>query len=267
MQRLIRRGALVLGLCGAGGAGRSRRLVGEHHDHAPAQGILGHGRASAIGGGTTTTMTAVIKDEMLLVPVNNVQLLVPAGLTVTSASLPAGKPAPVVTTCQSALPCVQMTGLNLAPGKSVTLTMSVHGAAGLLEHDGDVERDRAGDGADRIDPPPARRQQPPARQRALEPSPRPSTTAAASAFTQEPDNSIVGQPITGSSSTRPAARRVTVKDVSGMPMAGQLGDGRPRQQPERPRRSAARSCTTTQRGRRGDVRRPHGRTCRARATR
>jgi hypothetical protein len=220
MQRQIRRGALVIGLCGLAALAVPAASSANTTITLPLKGYTVTVAPSAISGGATTTMTAVIKDQMLLVPVNNVQLLVPAGLTVTSASLPAGKPAPVVTTCQSTLPCVKMTGLNLAPGKSVTLTMSVHappacssatptwnataqatGLIGLILHllgINNLPLDSAHSSL--------------------------ATTVNDScsvSFTQEPNNVIVGQPITGSSydTTGPPVV-ATVTDASGVQMAG-----------------------------------------------
>jgi hypothetical protein len=82
---------------------------------------------ATIARGTTTTMTATITDGTAG-PLKSLQLIPSAPLTVQSASLPAGMAPPTVTTCNSGagpVPCVALNSLNLTPGNSVVLTMTV----------------------------------------------------------------------------------------------------------------------------------------------
>jgi hypothetical protein len=85
------------------------------------------GTQPEVDGGTTIAMTATITDGTAG-PLRSLQLLPPAGLTVQSASLPAGMIQPTITQCSSGagmVPCVAFGSFSLTPGKSVVVTMMV----------------------------------------------------------------------------------------------------------------------------------------------
>src|SRR5579872_2856180 len=78
-------------------------------------------------GGATTAMTATVTNETVFESIESAALFPPAPLTVVSASLPSGQQ-PVISTCKHAgalLPCVQLHDIDIHPGKSLVVTMSV----------------------------------------------------------------------------------------------------------------------------------------------
>jgi hypothetical protein len=82
---------------------------------------------ATVNGGTTAGMTATFTNEGF-VRIESAALIWPAPLQVQSASLPAGMAQPTVSTCRhggATVPCVQLHDLDLAPGASVTVSMSV----------------------------------------------------------------------------------------------------------------------------------------------
>jgi hypothetical protein len=134
MQRLLRRGALVFGLCGLAALAAVPASASASSSLSLLRGFSVVISPASVNGGTTTTMTATIKDEMLLIPIQSAELFVPAGLTVVSAAPPAGSRAKAaVTTCKhgtTTSQCVQLSNLLMLPGRSITITMSVQAAPG-----------------------------------------------------------------------------------------------------------------------------------------
>lgn len=83
---------------------------------------------ATVSGGATTSITATITSELKHGQIDSAELFPPASLTVTAASVPAPLPAAVITTCTVGTPtgpCVQLSKLALASGKSVVVTLSV----------------------------------------------------------------------------------------------------------------------------------------------
>lgn len=81
-----------------------------------------------VSGGATVTMTATVTNEMALRQIEAAELFWPAPLQVLSASVPAHQGVALITTCHGRTgmaPCVLLHDLDVPPGKSVVVTLSV----------------------------------------------------------------------------------------------------------------------------------------------
>jgi hypothetical protein len=171
-------------------------------------------------GGTTVTMTATFTNETAHQRLGAANLMPPAQLQVTSASVPPPGEATLTSSCTVgalAGPCVQLRNLALAPGRAVTVTMSVKVPAAAAScqaptaYTWSVEAKQAnnfnGAGNDLN----------------LDSSSSSLTTAVSCAvglkFMTQPNNAAVGQTITGSAFD-PTGPPVTVETVnaSGSPV-------------------------------------------------
>jgi hypothetical protein len=84
--------------------------------------------AGVTGSGQTVQMTATFTNENTTQQLGSADLGLPASLTATGASLPASSPGNATpATCSSLVtgPCVELRNLSLAPGASVTVTLTV----------------------------------------------------------------------------------------------------------------------------------------------
>lgn len=176
--------------------------------------------SSQSAGGQTVTLTAVIHNESTTQPLGSADLLPPASFQVTAALAPAAGSATLSSSCTVGTqtgPCVQLRDLALAPGQSVTVTMTVQTPACVppgSSYAWAIEAKPANDFSSG-----------PGDDLTLDPSTSSTTTtldgACKLAFATQPHNVVVGQDITGTD-WDPSGPPVTVQvlDVNGNVVPG-----------------------------------------------
>jgi hypothetical protein len=176
--------------------------------------------SSQAAGGQTATLTATIHNESGTQSLGSANLLPPASFQVTAASLPPEAGTATLSSCtvgtQSG-PCIELRNLALAPGQSVTVTMTVQtpacvppGSSYGWAIEAKPSSDFSGASGDDF---------------MLDPETSSTTTtldgACKLAFATQPHNVVVGQDITGTD-WNPGGPPVTVQvlDVNGNVVSG-----------------------------------------------